>query len=66
MRWPRLFLLLGNPDDHTVQAGSLFSVAGGVWAFRQCWDFCKGKFQKGNGVTAQYSGPVGPDTVAKR
>lgn len=32
-RWPRLFLLLGNPDHRTVQAGSLFSVAGGVWVF---------------------------------
>lgn len=30
---PRPFLLLGNPDDCEVQAGSLFSGAGGVWVF---------------------------------
>lgn len=64
MRWPRLFLLLGNPDDHTVLAGSLFSVAGGVWVFfGNAGIPARENFER---ETAQYRVPVGPDTVAKR
>lgn len=63
MRWPRLFLLLGYPDDRAVQAGSLFSVAGGVWLFGNAGIPERENFKK---ETVQCRGPVGPESVAKR
>lgn len=51
------FLLLGNPDDRTVQAGSLFPVAGGVWVFGNAGNSERENFKKGNGAMQRSGGP---------
>lgn len=45
------------------RAGSLFSVAGGVWVFGNAGNPERENFKK---ETVQCKGPVGPETVAKR